>query len=64
MLLCPWEFSRQEYWNGLSFPPPGDLPDPGIKTVSPANLTTAPSGKPLWEEVKHFQQARAGKYTL
>ena len=24
-------FSRQEYWNGLPFPPPGDLPDPGIK---------------------------------
>ena len=27
-------FSRQEYWNGLSFPSPGDLPDPGIKLVS------------------------------
>ena len=24
-------FSRQEYWNGLPFPPPGDLPNPGIK---------------------------------
>ena len=31
-LLCPWGFSRQEYWNGLPFPPPGDLPDPGIGT--------------------------------
>jgi len=31
------EFSRQEYWNGLPFPIPGDLPDPGIKlTLSPA----------------------------
>ena len=29
-------FSQQEYWSGLLFPPPGDLPDPGIKTVSPA----------------------------
>ena len=29
-------FSRQEYWRGLPFPPPGDLPDPGIKPVSPA----------------------------
>ena len=29
------EFSRQEYWNGLPFPSPGDLPDPGIKTGSP-----------------------------
>ena len=27
-------FSRQEYWNGLPFPPPGDLPDPGIKPKS------------------------------
>ena len=29
-------FSRQEYWSGLSFPPPRDLPDPGIKPASPA----------------------------
>ena len=29
-------FSRQEYWNGLPFPPPGDLPHPGIKPTSPA----------------------------
>ena len=28
-------FSRQEYWSGLSFPSPGDLPNPGIKPVSP-----------------------------
>ena len=28
------EFSRQEYWSGLSFPSPGDLPDPGIKPKS------------------------------
>ena len=27
------EFSRQEYWSGLLFPSPGDLPDPGIETV-------------------------------
>ena len=27
-------FSRQEYWSGLSFPSPGDLPDPGIKPGS------------------------------
>jgi len=30
------EFSRQEYWSGLSFPSPGDLSDPGIKHRSPA----------------------------
>ena len=28
-------FSRQEYWRALPFPPPGDLPDPGIKPASP-----------------------------
>ena len=27
-------FSRQEYWRGLPRPPPGDLPDPGIKPAS------------------------------
>jgi len=30
-LLCAWGFSRQEYWGGLPFPPPGYLPNPGIK---------------------------------
>ena len=29
-------FPRQEYWSGLPFPSPGDLPDPGIKPASPA----------------------------
>ena len=29
-------FSRQEYWSGLPFPSPGDLPDPGIEPRSPA----------------------------
>ena len=29
-------FSRQEYWSGLPFPSPGDLPDPGIEAGSPA----------------------------
>ena len=29
-------FSKQEYWSGLPFPPPGDLPDPGIEPASPA----------------------------
>ena len=44
-------FSRQEYWSGLSFPSPGDLPDPGIEPRSPAlqadALTSEPPGKPL-----------------
>ena len=35
-LLCPWDFLRHEYWNGLPFPSPGDLPDPVIKLKSPS----------------------------
>ena len=30
-------FARQEFWSGLPFPPPGDLPDPGTELVSPAS---------------------------
>ena len=41
------EFSRQEYWSGLPFPSPGDLPDPGIKPGSPAlQADTLPSEPP------------------
>ena len=32
------EFSVQEYWSGLPFPSPGDLPDPGMEPLSPASL--------------------------
>jgi len=46
--------SRQEYWNGLPFPPPGVCPNPGIKLVSPGSpalagrsFTTEPSGKTI-----------------
>ena len=43
-------FSRPEYWSGLPCPPPGDLPYPEIKRVSPAlqadSLPTEPPGKP------------------
>ena len=43
-------FSRQEYWSGLPFPSPGDLPNPGIEPGSPAlqadTLTSEPPGKP------------------
>ena len=45
----PMEFPRQEYWSGLPFPSPGDLPDPGIKPTSPALagkfFTTEPPGQ-------------------
>ena len=33
-ILCPWDFSRREYWSGSTFPNPGDLPDPRIETSS------------------------------
>ena len=33
----PVEFPRQEYWNALPFPTPGNLPDPGIKPASPGS---------------------------
>ena len=43
-------FSRQEYWSGLPFPSPGDLPDPRIEPRSPAlqtdSLPAEPQGKP------------------
>ena len=42
-------FSSQEYWSGLPFPSPGDVPDPGIKPTSPAlqadSLPFEPPGK-------------------
>ena len=60
LFVTPWtvayqaplsmRFSRQEYWSGLLFPSPGDLPDPGIEPGSPElesdALTSEPPGKP------------------
>ena len=59
-LVTPWTvacqaplsmgFSRQEYWSGLPFLSPGDLPDPGIEPGFPAlqanSLPSEPPGKP------------------
>ena len=43
-------FFRQEYWSGLPFPSPGDLPDPGIEPTSPAmqadSFLSEPPGNP------------------
>ena len=45
-------FSRQEYWSGLPFPPPGDLPDLGralmFPTLAGKSLTTEPPGEPKY----------------
>ena len=48
-------FSRQEYWSGLPFSSPGDLPHPGIKARSPTvqadSLPSEPPGKLIWGTV-------------
>ena len=51
--LCPMGFSKLEYWSGLPFPPPGDLPNSGIEPTCPADsciagrfFTVEPPGKP------------------
>ena len=41
-------FSRQEYWSGLPFPSPGDLPDPGIERRSSALRADALTSEPPW----------------
>ena len=58
------EFSRQEYWSGLPFPSPEDLPDPGIKPMSPTLkngfFTTEPPEKPITSYRKKEEDARLG----
>ena len=44
--LLSAEFSRQEYWSGLPFPSPGDLPDPGIKPGSSSSQADSSSSEP------------------
>ena len=55
------DFSRQEYWSGLPFPSPGDLPDPGIEPVSPMSpalaggfFTTSAWEVTFWDAVYFF----------
>ena len=56
----PMGFSRQEYWSGLPFPSPGDLPHPGIELRSPTlqadALTSEPNGSPylIWVIIKQI----------
>ena len=42
-------FPRQEYWSGLPFPSPGDLPDPGIEPRSPALQADVLTSEPPWK---------------
>ena len=63
-------FSRQEYWSGLSFPSPGDRPDPGIEPGSPTlqadSLPSEPPGKLLMciSTCKHVALYRVGTQYL
>ena len=59
-LLCPWGFSRQEYWNRLPCPSPGDLPNPGIEPRSPTlQADSLPSEPP-----EKFKNTRVGNLSL
>ena len=54
-------FSRQEYWSGLPCPPPGDLPNSGIKPTSLMSPALAGGSLPLVPPGKPFSQWHAGK---
>ena len=49
------EVSRQEYWSGLPFPSPGDLPEPGIEPRSPALQADALPSKLLGKPTKTYR---------
>jgi len=59
------EFTRQEYWSGLPFPSPGDLPNPGIEPRSPAfqahSLPSEIPGKPKNMTEPQFRRGRRRK---
>ena len=52
------EFFRQEYWSGLPFPPPGNLPNPGIEPVSPTLAGGFFTTKPLGSLTDYMQKAK------
>ena len=65
--LLSMEFSRQEFWSELTFPPQVDLPDPGMEPTCPASpslaggfFTTEPHGKPSKSilYVKKYRKSR------
>ena len=68
ILVTPWTvahqaplsvgFPRQEYWSGLPFPPPRDLPDLGTEPTSSAGgvFTTEPPGKPILD-LRSFRES-------
>ena len=60
-LLCPWGFSRQQYWSGLPCPPPVDLPDPGTEVRS---LTWQIDSLPAELPVKSNYQVTGTNFTI
>ena len=71
LFVIPWtvayqappsmEFNRQEYWSGLPFPSPRDLPDPGIEPRSPALQADAlpselPGKPPVILQIEYYSQ--------
>ena len=50
----PIEFSRQEYWSGLPFPSPGDLPDPGNEPRTHALQANSLSSEPPGKHYRHI----------
>ena len=60
-------FSGQEYWSGKLFPSPGDLPEPGIESRSPASQADSLPSEPLFETCTtalSFLKLRAGSISI
>ena len=58
-LLCPWGFPSQENWSGFPFPPPEDLPGPGIDPISPALAGGFFTTWDTWERFTSFPYVEA-----
>ena len=66
------EFSRQEYWSGLLFPSPGDLPDPGVEPTPPTSpalageffTTESPEKPKIMVMDTQFYEQESLKYAL
>ena len=57
-------FPRQEYWSGLPFPPPGDLPEPMSPALTGRFFTSKPQGKPKYWFKNTISQVRKGKLQI
>ena len=60
MLLCPWGFSRQEYWSGLPFLSPGDFSNPGIEPRFPSLQADSLPSEASSRSHVHCESARKG----